>query len=286
MIFREIKPYIRHVEILKQKDCFTEEAVAAYDHIMIYNIKGSAEITINEESYPLEEGDLLLIKPGSFFVYTDCEHPELIQIHFDYTRNDSIENGVYLPPEPENHFDSGRVRNDVVIQDEPCFQHTLFLNNLHNCAEHFKNIAMEFRQCEKYYDLSINSYFTLILISIIQKVKQQTISASNSSEDLTEQILQYIHANYHTGINNTAIARQFGVSAKHINVLVKKATGYSPHQYIMMRRISKSIDLLQNTDMTIYEIAEALGFSDSCHFTKCFKQVLKQPPKNYRMKGK
>ena len=64
---------------------------------------------------------------------------------------------------------------------------------------------------------------------------------------------------------------------------MKNKTGYSIHQYILLNRISKSIEYLQNSNMHIYEIAEKVGFSDPCHFTKCFKQIMGDNPKKFRV---
>jgi AraC-like DNA-binding protein len=60
---------------------------------------------------------------------------------------------------------------------------------------------------------------------------------------------------------------------------LKSLTGYSPSDLIKDVRLNKSLDLIKTTDMTITEIAFAVGFKDSGYFGKCFRKKFNQTPK-------
>lgn len=62
----------------------------------------------------------------------------------------------------------------------------------------------------------------------------------------------------------------------------KKEMGISPQQYLQMRRIEWSRNLLINTGLSIEEIADSTGFSDRYHFSKAFKQITRFSPAAYR----
>jgi len=53
-------------------------------------------------------------------------------------------------------------------------------------------------------------------------------------------------------------------------------------EYIRKRRIEKAIDLMQQTDYSLTEIAYLTGFSDQSHFTRSFKQHTGKNPLSYR----
>ncbi|MGN1030624.1 MAG: helix-turn-helix domain-containing protein, partial [Butyricicoccaceae bacterium] len=64
--------------------------------------------------------------------------------------------------------------------------------------------------------------------------------------------------------------------------IFKAATGLSPMKYVAQRRIGEAQNLLMNTNISIGEIGERLGFSDSCHFSSTFKRYIGVTPTQYR----
>ena len=62
----------------------------------------------------------------------------------------------------------------------------------------------------------------------------------------------------------------------------KKEMGVSPQQYLQMRRIEWSRNLLINSSLSIAEIADSTGFADRYHFSKAFKQITRFSPAAYR----
>lgn len=57
-------------------------------------------------------------------------------------------------------------------------------------------------------------------------------------------------------------------------------------EYIRHARISKAIQLFENEDYNLAEIAYLTGFSDQSHFSRVFKQVIGEKPADYRKKMK
>ncbi|MFF3491230.1 helix-turn-helix domain-containing protein [Streptomyces sp. NPDC002795] len=58
------------------------------------------------------------------------------------------------------------------------------------------------------------------------------------------------------------------------------AYGIAPHQYVMARRVDRARRLLLG-GRAIAEVAEACGFYDQSHLTRCFKRVVGVPPGRY-----
>ena len=61
-----------------------------------------------------------------------------------------------------------------------------------------------------------------------------------------------------------------------------RATGYAPNEYLQRLRLKKSTMLLLNPELSISEIAERTGFSDSNYFCRQFRARYNVSPQKYR----
>lgn len=50
-------------------------------------------------------------------------------------------------------------------------------------------------------------------------------------------------------------------------------------------RMQKACELLCNTNLKIYEIAEMVGYTDSAYFSATFKKMLGVSPRQFREEG-
>ena len=77
-------------------------------------------------------------------------------------------------------------------------------------------------------------------------------------------------------------SEHFGISTRHIHRLFMKTFGTSPSQYIMTKRLLNGKRLLQETSMSITNIAEVIGFGQLSLFEKAMKQHYGFSPKALR----
>lgn len=80
-------------------------------------------------------------------------------------------------------------------------------------------------------------------------------------------------------------ASQFDLSPNYFGDLIKKEIHITAQEYIRGKIISHAQVLLRQTNMTINEIAEELGFAYPNHFTRMFHKATGYTPLKYR-KGK
>jgi AraC family transcriptional regulator len=64
--------------------------------------------------------------------------------------------------------------------------------------------------------------------------------------------------------------------------MFKIATGHSPHRYMVIQRIERAKTLLATSNMTIGQVANAVGFRTQAHFTGVFRQIAGTTPGNFR----
>lgn len=77
----------------------------------------------------------------------------------------------------------------------------------------------------------------------------------------------------------------FNLSPSHIQHLFKQATGVALGQVLTERRLQKAAHLLVNTNMSIKEIACAIGYEHTSSFTRAFEKRFEQAPRRYRMQN-
>lgn len=98
-----------------------------------------------------------------------------------------------------------------------------------------------------------------------------------------QQVASYIGANFASAdLSMTNIAEQFGLSTAKLSMAFKELTHISPSDYLLMLRIERAKELIASTDMTIKEIATAVGYYDSSSFIRRFKQYASITPLQYR----
>jgi len=81
--------------------------------------------------------------------------------------------------------------------------------------------------------------------------------------------------------NIDIIATTMNISRSAFFKKLKSITGLAPVDFVKEIRLSKSVELIRSTDLSVSEIAFAVGFKDSGYFGKCFKKKYKLSPRDY-----
>jgi AraC-like DNA-binding protein len=83
-------------------------------------------------------------------------------------------------------------------------------------------------------------------------------------------------------IDAQGVAAEVGLPYETFRKRFQRVMGVSPGRYRAIRRIDAACALLQRPELTLYEIAAALGFSDEFYFSRRFKQVVGISPRAFR----
>jgi AraC-like DNA-binding protein/mannose-6-phosphate isomerase-like protein (cupin superfamily) len=81
-------------------------------------------------------------------------------------------------------------------------------------------------------------------------------------------------------------AHAVGVSANHLNRLLRQQTGLTFRQLLIQRRLELAKTLLRNSDESCTEIALACGFGDSNYFARLFRRKTGLTPTEFRRRAR
>jgi len=150
-----------------------------------------------------------------------------------------------------------------------------------NILEDIKNIHS--MKDEKTAPIKIQNLFLDIWINIYENIAHENHSTrSNTELSILKKIIGFIQQNYTVKISLADMSAAGAVGQSKCCKLFAKYIGQTPNLYLMQYRLDKSTELLKNTDMTITEIAYAVGFNGSSYYAEAFRKWCGKSPTEYR----
>jgi two-component system, response regulator YesN len=184
-----------------------------------------------------------------------------------------------------------------------------FLHDLLACGcsparalEMIREVLNTFSRGAKYFGGTINSLSknnmsinqTIGTLENIEQIKEwffsfiddfkeyvSSLKASKYRSEISE-IMEYISINYKKEIDLNSASAYVNMSAAHFCTVFKKETGKNFTEYLTALRLEKAKELILKTDMKIYELAEAVGYSNANYFSKLFRKYTGVSPEEYK----
>lgn len=239
-----------------------------YEIEIVYSIKGSYKIILNNEPYLLKEGMMIFI-PGFSpheAVVTEENSLQLLIEAGPLFLGDFFDNVSSINLDPPvldlTKGDFGRkilkLLNEI-IEAKKIFSTSNELIICGNVTKLFGYFSKEF------------------LTTSDNKYDKNTTKIKN-----VERVLDLIHYNFNENITIEKAALVSGYGKSNFCKIFKNITGESFHQYLNAYRIERSKFYLKNSDMAVFEIAETVGFNDSKSFCRVFKEITNKTPKEYK----
>lgn len=131
--------------------------------------------------------------------------------------------------------------------------------------------------------LTVSSLF-LKIWSVIFEHSNTSMPLKKQNSDFTvlKNMIGYIQKFYHEKISLNDIALSGTVGQSKCCKLFNKYIGVAPNTYLIRYRLHQSTWYLKNTDMTITEIAQAVGFTGSSYYAEAFRKQYGKSPSEYR----
>lgn len=248
---------------------------------LIYLISGNGEIKINGNSIQLDKQSLIMANSNTDVTIQAENNSELVLflIKQEYLNNSFMnsvhETNIYqfLINNKDNNINNQEYMIYKNINEPEIDILVLLLLK--------KIVKMNYCHNEITYSACSLLLSEVGEISVDKKILNK--SQLNRST-LVSEILNYCNNN----IKNCSlkeISQHFKFHPNYISNMIKDETGKNLSYYIMNRRIDLAKELLINSDLSINQIIDEIGYSDKSFFYKQFNKYTGLSPKSYREKN-
>lgn len=107
-------------------------------------------------------------------------------------------------------------------------------------------------------------------------------SKSTSYRKEIEQVQRYIEERFGQDISLQDLSAEVYMNTNYLCTLFKSEVGETIHQYIIRIRMEKAKELLQQSDLKIFEISEKVGYNNTSHFSQAFKKYTGISPVDFK----
>lgn len=235
---------------------------------------GSGNCIIDNRLYRYKKGDIQIVLPYQPHLANGDENNFGRWIWFSYdpyklTTSDDIGNRIATIIEKQVNF------SGVFSSDE----YPELAAIIHKCIDETQNS----KGLSQLYALLLVQQLILELSRIDCEFKN-SISARHRSFDKMLPALTHISENLNNSEELTLdiLASKCFISTATLRRYFYEFTDMSPQQFIAQARISHSQYLLSNTNKSITEISDAVGFESISCFTRAFKRRCGVSPSKYR----
>jgi AraC family transcriptional regulator len=223
-------------------------------YLLLRNIQGQLRLEFNGHTYTANPNDLMLI---------DCRIPH----KYFATMNVSFE---YI------HF-KGNVSKEfyemIIARYSPVIS---IQNNIEIIAS--IDVILKMLEQNEFNDFKASYEMHKILSLLIV----ENHHAASSSDESLRKAIAFINENYWRPLNIEDLANLALLSVYHFSRKFKLLTGLSPHGYLILQRLKHAKSFLKNTDYSIGQISEMIGFNTPSHFISTFKKHTNMTPHEFR----
>jgi AraC family transcriptional regulator of arabinose operon len=231
-------------------------------YVIHYIIDGEGSYTVNNKTYIIKKNQGFLIRPGTVTYYeADKDNPwSYMWIGF---------NGV----KAETYLNYANLNEENLI-----FEYSTDSTLKDYISEMLKLNEMDYSS-----ELKLEGLLYFFMSKLVETRKDVfNPKAYKSAELYLEKSIEFIENNYSNNIKINDIANYIGINRSYLTHIFKKNINISPQDFLVNYKIDKACNLLENTDLSIKVVAKSIGYSDPLTFSKIFKKVKGESPKNYR----
>ncbi|RMW42371.1 AraC family transcriptional regulator [Lactiplantibacillus pentosus] len=241
---------------------------------LIFILHGQECLTIEQETYRLNQGDFVLIPPGFRHTAKAIAHLTYFCFHFDLDEPNFIVQLIQNSPVFFSQSDkiNQKIRPILVAM----------VNLVSPSATYSFNDKMQ-----------IQIYLSQLLMVLNQLIPTKTASTNANQSRYAKIIAETLKSTLNEAvlhpidessiqISIADLMATIGISEGYGNRLFKEAYGFSPQQYLSTLKLKWAKKMLLKPQFSVGEIAQTLGYQNASHFSRQFKRWTSMSPKTYR----
>ncbi|MGN0171639.1 MAG: helix-turn-helix domain-containing protein [Acutalibacteraceae bacterium] len=240
-------------------------------YILLYCACGKGTARIGEHEVPLCEGTIVYCKNGTCSIETDAASR-----HLRYT---CLYLGISNPK--DSYMLSplySYYREDVPLHmAQDTYDMTAFFALLiaELCSAHPTAVLVR--------DILNQIMITAYRNFVRRRLPEMTVEpTANAVGHTTYAIIRYVDEHLYSMNNLMDMAKDLGYSYNYLSHLFRRKTGMTIQAYVSHKKIEKSLELLEDSTLSVTEIASALNYDCIQSFSKAFKRAMHMSPTEYR----
>ena len=234
------------------------EKAPAPNHIYLMLTGGSITYEVDNIEYRLTKGDALFVPQGAVrSAWNESRLPhQMYVVHFHYL-GDGDRLSLLAAPRP------------IQIKSLP-FDYM---------KQRFSLLTQRWLRKSFYSEAAIHG----ILLEMLAIANEEADLRDNpgKSNRIVMELQQYILEHYRRTITVPELAEHVDRTPNYVSHIFKVDTGLSISEYVQQIRISAACDLLTNSQMSVSEISDFLGFCEPSYFNRVFKKTTSLSPSAY-----
>ena len=233
-------------------------------YVMHYIVSGRGTYSVGGNVYTLGAGDIFVVCPNTEAIWKpDQGNPwEYLWISFTGLNAENYMRRCNISP-----------TSPVIRNNEPKI-HEFFLMleevSVTNPARDLKILSITY------------NIFSELIRSYFEKNQLDAGKNNRHAKTYIAKATYYIHEHYSEEITLHSLAVLLGLTETYVSHLFKKELNLTFSAYLSMFRITKASNLMAETDLSIREIAEEVGYRDSLYFSRAFRKYMGQSPSEFR----
>lgn len=116
-------------------------------------------------------------------------------------------------------------------------------------------------------------------------VRAEKEAGAEQGDSVSAAVLKILQMRYAQRLTIEDLAREVHLSASYLSVRFKQETGETILDSLTRIRMEHARLLLERGELTVYQAAEAAGYTDAAYFTRMFKRTFGMTPAEYRRRG-
>ena len=142
--------------------------------------------------------------------------------------------------------------------------------------EKLLNMVEQWTERDRYFSVMCAALLTELIVTINREVDEG--EKAPSSIQHIERMKHYIEDQYRNKITKNELGACIGVSPNYAAALFRKVTGLTISEYVHLRRMKTANYMLRHSQLSVQDISDHLGYSDSSYFSRVFKRLVGKLP--------
>lgn len=243
--------------------------------LIVYCLRGRAKITVHGDVHWIQPKELIVLLPGQFVSFSEPDEDFLtISVMASSSLFSDVLSG--LPRFSPHFFFYMRTHYCYPLVESDISRLSGFLELI---KEKVKSQDIYRRELI----IFLLKYFYLELFNAYQKGSALTERKDTRKEELANQFFELIVKHFRENKEVAFYADKLCITSKYLTMVVKETSGKSARDWIVEYVILETKALLQNTNLSIQEIAAKMNFANQSSLGRFFRKHTGMSLSQYRM---